>query len=202
MPVVTLAGSPSPQSRSSHLLDFAAARLRELGAEVEQISVRELPAKPLLQLDNRHPAIEKPLLQIARASAVIVASPIYKAAYAGLLKTFLDLLPQDALRGKVVLPVATGGSLAHSLALDYTLKPVLSALGAGHVLASIYAIDLQVEWSPDAGLQLDPEIARRIESGLLRLTEAVNFFVRAPARAAAAARAGADSQPQPARCWG
>jgi NAD(P)H-dependent FMN reductase len=34
---------------------------------------------------------------------------VYKAAYSGLLKTLLDLLPQCALAGKVVLPVVTGG---------------------------------------------------------------------------------------------
>ena len=57
---------------------------------------------------------------------VIVATPIYKAAYSGLLKVFLDLLPAEALRGKTVLPLASGGSVAHLLALDYALKPVLS----------------------------------------------------------------------------
>ncbi|WP_372430482.1 NAD(P)H-dependent oxidoreductase [Janibacter melonis] len=45
-----------------------------------------------------------------------------------MLKTFLDLLPQDALRGKVVLPVATGGSPAHVLSVDYALRPVLASL--------------------------------------------------------------------------
>ena len=31
------------------------------------------------------------------ADLVIVATPIYKAAYSGLLKAFLDLLPQDRI---------------------------------------------------------------------------------------------------------
>ncbi len=35
---------------------------------------------------------------------------MYKAAYSGALKTLLDLLPERALQGKVVLPLATGGT--------------------------------------------------------------------------------------------
>ena len=34
----------------------------------------------------------------------------------------------EALSHKVVLPIATGGSIAHMLAVDYALKPVLAAL--------------------------------------------------------------------------
>ncbi|WP_204272820.1 NAD(P)H-dependent oxidoreductase, partial [Escherichia coli] len=80
--------------------------------------------------DVREPAIAAAVLAVEQADLVVVSTPIYKAAYSGLLKVFLDLLPPDALRGKLVLPLATGGSPAHVLALDYALKPVLSALGA------------------------------------------------------------------------
>lgn len=45
-----------------------------------------------------------------------------------MLKVFLDLLPQFALQGKLVLPMATGGSPNHMLALDYALRPVLLGL--------------------------------------------------------------------------
>ena len=45
-----------------------------------------------------------------------MATPIYKASYSGVLKAFLDLLPQFAFGGKVVLPLLTGGTAAHVLA--------------------------------------------------------------------------------------
>jgi hypothetical protein len=38
---------------------------------------------------------------------VVIASPIYKAAYPGALKALLDLLPQATLAGKIALPLAT-----------------------------------------------------------------------------------------------
>jgi SsuE family FMN reductase len=72
--------------------------------------------------------------QIEAAAALIVSTPIYKAAYTGALKALLDILPPAALDGKVVLPIATGGSFAHLLAIEYALKPVLSALGATDLL--------------------------------------------------------------------
>jgi len=52
---------------------------------------------------------------VAAADVVVVAVPVYKAAYSGLRKVFLDLLPQTALKGKTVLPLGTGGSPHHML---------------------------------------------------------------------------------------
>ncbi len=73
-----------------------------------------------------------------------MATPVYKASFAGALKTLLDLLPERALEKKVVLPLATGGSVAHLLAVDYALKPVLNALKAQEILHGVYADDSQV----------------------------------------------------------
>jgi FMN reductase len=49
------------------------------------------------------------------------------------LKTYLDLLPQKALVGKRIVPIAIGGSLGHLLAIENALKPVLSVLGATEI---------------------------------------------------------------------
>jgi len=99
----------------------------------------------------------------------LVATPIYKAAYSGLLKSFLDLLPQDGLRGKTVLPLATGGSTAHLLALDYALKPVLGALGARHILDSVYATDAQFDTDPVLGRRPQAEVLERLARALAPL---------------------------------
>lgn len=82
--------------------------------------------------------------QLKSADGLIVATPIYKASFSGALKTLLDLLPERALDGKVVLPLATGGTVAHLLAVDYALKPVLNALKAQEILHGVFADDSQV----------------------------------------------------------
>ena len=106
----------------------------------------------------------------AGADIVVVATPVYKAAYSGVLKVFLDLLPQTALKGKTVLPLATGGSPHHMLALDYALRPVLQSLGAKDILPGIYATDSQVVVNPEGGYHVTDEIGERLD-------EAVNTLV-------------------------
>lgn len=143
MNIVGIQGSPSHASRSASLLALALSRLSGAARQSTLVSVRELPAHALLHARFDHPRIRAALDQIAAADLLLIATPIYKAAYSGVLKAFLDLLPQDGLRGKTVLPLATGGSIAHLLALDYALKPVLAALGARHILDTVYAVDAQ-----------------------------------------------------------
>ena len=60
------------------------------------------------------------------------------------------------------------------LALDYGLRPVLSALDARHVLPSIYATDLQINWSAEQGLTLDPAIAKRVSDGIENLSASLS----------------------------
>src|SRR5688572_19954470 len=89
--VLLIAGSPSTPSRSSALLEAAGTRLALRGARIERVSVRELPAQALLAADASHPALQRAADQLAQARAIVVATPVYKAAYSGILKAFLDL---------------------------------------------------------------------------------------------------------------
>lgn len=170
MSVLLIAGSPSERSRTAALLEAAGQRLETRGALVERLRIRELPPQALLLADVGNPVIAQAAEQVAEAEVVVVATPVYKAAYSGLLKVFLDLLPQSALKGKTVLPLATGGSPHHMLALDYALRPVLQSLGARHILPGIYATDAQVVVNPEGGYQVGPDIGARLD-------EAVNTLV-------------------------
>ncbi|GIZ50633.1 NADPH-dependent FMN reductase [Noviherbaspirillum aridicola] len=170
MTILLLAGSPSIPSRSTRLLHYTGERLAERGMRTVKLHVLDLPAQALLHADFASRDIRTAQETLASAEAVVVATPVYKAAYSGILKAFLDLLPQDGLAGKLVLPLATGGSQSHMLALDYALRPVLTALAARHVLPSVFATDAQVEWNQQQGLLLAEPIVRRIEAGVDQLT--------------------------------
>lgn len=170
MNILLLAGSPSLSSRSTRLLHHVGEKLALLGHRYAKLNVRDLPALALLQADFGDETLKAAREQVADADAVVIGTPVYKAAYSGILKAFLDLLPQDGLKGKLVLPLATGGSQSHMLALDYGLRPVLSALDARHVLPSIYATEQQIVWSEEAGLALDPAIAKRVADGVENLS--------------------------------
>lgn len=180
MSILLLAGSPSIPSRSTRLLHHVGERLALLGHRYRELHVLDLPAQALLQADFSNTDIKQAQALVEQARAVVISTPVYKAAYSGVLKAFLDVLPQDGLGGKLVLPLATGGSQSHMLALDYALRPVLSALGAKQVLPSIYATDAQINWSAEKGLILDPFIAQRISDGVAHLSANLQAM-RAPA---------------------
>lgn len=183
MSVLLIAGSPSERSRTAALLEAAGQRLETRGALVERLRIRELPPQALLLADVGNPVIAQAADQVAEAEVVVVATPVYKAAYSGLLKVFLDLLPQSALKGKTVLPLATGGSPHHMLALDYALRPVLQSLGARHILPGIYATDAQVVVNPEGGYQVGPDIAARLDEAVGTLvTEALRQGLHHAAR--------------------
>ncbi|MBB5192134.1 FMN reductase [Silvimonas terrae] len=165
--VVTLSGSPSARSRSQGLLNRAAQVLVQQGITVQPFTLSDFPAEALLYAQFDHPAITRLQDAIASADGLLVSTPVYKAAYSGALKVVLDLLPERALAHHVVLPLATGGSPAHMLAVDYALQPVLTALKARHVLGGIYATEKELTWEGDI-LQLSPEIDDRLHVALAR----------------------------------
>jgi len=169
MSVLLIAGSPSENSRSAALLDHVQARLKLSGVDVNRLHIRDLSPQALILANFSHPSITHASALVAQASAIVVSTPVYKAAYSGVLKVFLDLLPQTALKEKTVLPLATGGSPNHMLALDYALRPVLQSLGAAHILPGVYATDAQVVLLPEEGYRIQPDIAARLDEGVERL---------------------------------
>lgn len=171
--ILTITGSPSAVSRSTLLAQTLDAHLEQAGYATRTLNVRDLPAQALLAADTADTRIAAALRSLASADAVVIATPIYKAAYSGILKTFLDLLPQTALQDKIVLPLATGGSPAHLLAVDYALRPVLNALGARHILSAVFAADAQISGDAVTGYQLSAEIADRLHASVRELNAGV-----------------------------
>ncbi|MGW7079789.1 NADPH-dependent FMN reductase [Streptomyces sp. NPDC054866] len=162
--ILALSGSSSPTSRTSRtalLADHTATHLRARGHRTHVLALRDLPATPLLSADTHDASLARAVSLVAEADALVVATPIYQAAYSGLLKTFLDLLPQLAFAGKPVLPLATGGSPAHVLALDYTLRPVLTALGAEGGQGR-FVLDRHITTAPDGATALDHDDERQL----------------------------------------
>ncbi|TYO82689.1 NADPH-dependent FMN reductase [Pseudomonas sp. CK-NBRI-02] len=167
MLVVSLGGSPSTRSRSGVLLERSRQWLQDRGVEVVTFQVREFPAEDLLHARFDSPQVQHFQQLVAQADGLVVATPVYKASFAGALKTLLDLLPERALEHKVVLPIATGGSIAHMLAVDYALKPVLSALKAQETLQGIFADDSQIAYGEHGKLaQLAAALEARLEDSL------------------------------------
>jgi FMN reductase len=158
--IATISSSPSLSSKTDAVLSDVARQLQRAGHVVVPIVLRDLPAAPLLRGDAQYPDIARAVAALDAADAVVVSTPVYKAAYGGLLKTFLDLLPQFALRGKVVLPLATGGTAAHVLVVDYALRPVLASLAPSSITPGWFVLAEHVTLL-DGGEVLLDEAAQR-----------------------------------------
>lgn len=170
--VLVISGSPSPTSKTELIGDHVAWRLAEDEWHAAHLRVRTLPPASLLHADTSDPAIATALDQVSRADGIVLATPTYKASFSGLLKTFLDLLPQYGFTHKVVLPLATGGSTAHALVLDYALRPVAHSLGARHVIQSFFLLDKHMAHE-DSSLHILPESSRMLDNVIEQFRKAL-----------------------------
>ncbi|MFS8514749.1 MAG: NAD(P)H-dependent oxidoreductase, partial [Planifilum fulgidum] len=120
--IVTISGSPSPSSRTKAVVEYIKGLPEAEGWRTDSIEVRDLPPGDLISARFDSPPLQNTIRLLEQAEGVIIATPVYKASYTGLLKAYLDLLPRNVLAGKVVWPIAVGGTLAHLLVVDYALK--------------------------------------------------------------------------------
>lgn len=142
--MVGISGSPSGTSRSRALVEHTLAGFTSRGASIELVDLATLPADALLGRGTA-PALTAALENTTRARIVVAGTPVYRATYSGLLKLFFDLLPQGSLVGKIGVPIATGHSAAHMLAVDHGLRPLFASLGATVVAAGVYGTSAQFE---------------------------------------------------------
>ncbi|MGW8375623.1 NADPH-dependent FMN reductase [Streptomyces sp. ODS28] len=183
--VLTVSGSPSAHSRTAALLRYIERTPELAGHEVRRLCVPDLPPGPLLRGETGHPALRSALAAIARADALVIGTPVYQAAYSGALKTLLDVVPEAGLSSKTVLPLATGGTPAHLLALDYALRPVLTALGCDRVLRGRFVLDRHITPDPVEGARLEQDTAAGVHESVGRLARALGEPAAALSAAAA-----------------
>jgi FMN reductase len=145
--------------------------LNERKCEVQSVDVRQLPLLELFAGRVDEPAIHAAIHLLERADGIVFITPVYKAAYSGMLKAFLDVLPQVCLEGKVVWPIAVGGTLAHLLAIDYALRPVLASMGGPHVVGSLFLLDSWLPRTDSGAILLDGDDVRpRLARGIDQIT--------------------------------
>ena len=159
----------SSTARLGLLLGEAAqARLADAGvdAEVTHVELRRTAVDVTRALVEgvRSDAVESAVAAVQRADALVIVTPTINASFSGLLKSFLDLLPPDALRSVPTAIAATGGSQRHTLVLDQAVRPMLGYLRA-IVLPQCLFVTAD-EWD---GPRPVPALAERIEAAAAEL---------------------------------
>src|SRR5690606_10856829 len=145
--ITIISGSPHASSRLNGLVQYIRQQLSAKGHSTALLEVLDLPPEDLVYAQFNSPAILAANELVTESDAVIIASPVYKASYTGVLKSYLDLLPHKALNNKVAMPVFVAGAQSHLLAIDYSLKPVLAAMGCRQYAKNIYDTDAMINRS-------------------------------------------------------
>ncbi|WHY68801.1 NADPH-dependent FMN reductase [Neobacillus sp. SuZ13] len=160
--VSIISGSPSEQTRLNEVLHCVVNQFQASKITPEIINVRDLPAEDLIQARFESEEIVKENKKVENSNIIVILTPVYKASFSGVLKTYLDLLPQNSLEGKTIIPIAVGGTFGHLLMIDYALKPVLAALGATHILKGVYILDSQIKKLGNNRYELEPDAKNRL----------------------------------------
>jgi FMN reductase len=141
--VVVSAGLSQPSSTRLLADQLAAATARDLpaGTQIITIELRDLAHDIVDNLLTRFPspALGEAIGQVIRADGLIAVTPLYNGSYAGLFKSFFDVIDPEALAGKPVLIAATGGTARHSLALEHVIRPLFTYLRAVTVPTAVFA---------------------------------------------------------------
>lgn len=143
---VISAGLNQPSSTrllADRLADATLAELaaRGLTASVETFELRDVAHELMNNLLTGFPAgdLRAVLTAVTGADGLIAVTPVFTTTYSGLFKTFVDILDKDALTGMPVLLGATGGTPRHSLALEYSMRPLFTYLHADVARTSVFA---------------------------------------------------------------
>jgi FMN reductase len=144
--VVVSGGTSEPSSTrmlADRLAQRALERATEAGVDVTAsvVELRPLAAEiaSATVTGFAQPALQAAIDRIARADALIVATPVYKAGVSGLVKSFFDVVDQDAVLATPTLLAATAGTSRHALVADEQLRSLFAYLRALTTPTSVFA---------------------------------------------------------------
>jgi FMN reductase len=137
--LLMIVGAATPPGRLAAAIAFAAESAQG-SAAVDILNLAETPIESCdgRPLDKYDANTQQAVARITNAAAVLIAAPVYRASYPGVLKNLLDTAPVEALQAKPVGIVAMGGSPHHFLGVDWQLRGVLTWFGALVAPTSVY----------------------------------------------------------------
>ena len=139
--IAVVVGNPKPGSRTLAAAGYLA---RELTGSDPDLTV-DLAEVGADLLDWSSERVAELVARVGAADLVVVASPTYKGTYTGLLKLFLDRFDGGTGLGGLAVPLMVGGSPAHALAPELSLRPVLTELGATVPGRGLFVLDSAYE---------------------------------------------------------
>lgn len=142
--LIFITGSPTVESRSARLLDGIAAFLREEDIVTRRHSPLDFNPHALVVANSHDPQLQSFIQDVQSSDGLVVATPVYKGTFAGSLKVLLDVIPPDALIGKVTMGIATAKQSAHLSGVASGLNGIFEFFRAGTKLAPLLLSDDQI----------------------------------------------------------
>jgi FMN reductase len=192
--VAVSAGLGQPSSTrllADRLSEATVAELQARGvsATVENVELRDVAHEIINAMLTGFStgALREVLEKVTAADGLVLVTPLFTTTYSGLFKSFVDILDKDSLTDMPILLGATGGTPRHSLALEYSVRPLLTYLRADVATTSVFAAT--DDWAGEAdtvnplpsrirraGRELAEKVAARQNAGLADLYEDVPSF--------------------------
>jgi len=167
--VTAIAGSLQKPSRTEALLEAIAGELHAalpIRTTVVKLSEMGPQVGSAMHRAALPPAAFAAVQAIEEADLLLVASPVYRASYTGLLKHLFDFVGHKALVGRPVLLAATGGSDSHLLMIDHQLRPLFAFFDALPLPLGIYATEGDFDDYKLASPAVSERIARAVDAAL------------------------------------
>ena len=185
--VVGFSGSPSRPSKTRALVTSVAEAIGDqIAADARVFDLLDLgPSWAMAsRLDDLDMTARAAVDSVLGADVLIVGSPVYKAAYAGMFKHFFDLLPPDSLAGKLVCLTATGGSERHALVIEQHMRPLFSFFCSVTLPTGIFATDKDFQ----ATEIVSDNVRERVEAAAYLMSPALTPAARTPRLIASSAQ--------------
>jgi FMN reductase len=170
--VVLIAGSPQAESRSSRVLASLEERLSGAGIRTKTYALSDFVAADLVFARADAPAVQQYVADVQSAAAVLFATPVYKATYAGGLKLLLDLIPPEALRGRTVLAVATARVGRHFAGVQRAFEELYRFFDVGLAIPSVLLLDEQARLEA-RGIIYDSNAEQALDKAAVALLHAL-----------------------------
>jgi FMN reductase len=173
--MVCINGSPRRDSRTALLVSSVAKAVQQRIA-IERHDITMSASAPHifsgLTRDGLSPAGERLCRLVEVADLLIVASPVYRASYTGILKHLFDLVDRDVMRGRKAIIVSTGGTPLHGLVMEHQFRPLMGFFGIQTVATALYGLEEDFSGGEVIGAALAHRVQRAADEAAMLMRPA------------------------------
>jgi FMN reductase len=169
--IVFLAVSPAAASRSTRVARALASETHRAGLRPVFWSLSDLDPSDVLFGRSGAPSVARIVDAVKEAVGIVLATPVYKATYAGALKAVVDLIPPEALVDKPALGIATARQPSHAVGVDQAYRSLFAFFKARYQ-DTLFFSDDELPVGPEGGA-LSAEAEQRIRKSASALIQAL-----------------------------